>query len=376
MQLLGGLTAKQFLSQFWQRKPLLVRNAIDRFEGPVQAPELLALAARSDVESRIVRRDRRKWKVSEGPFSRSELGRMPRSGWTILVQGLNLEVPAADRLLRLFRFVPHARVDDVMASYAAPGGGVGPHFDSYDVFLLQGEGRRRWRIARRYDPALEPRIPIRILRRFRAEKEWVLGPGDMLYLPPGWAHEGVAVGPCVTYSIGFRAPSRAEIAREFLGFLQDGVDSDGLYADRGATPPRHPGEIPRKMVAHAVAAVESVRWRKRDVARLLGAYLSEPKPHVVFPRPRERLAPARLASRLRARGLRLDARSRMLFRGTDFFVNGERVEASARERALLARLADERSLPRGVRVSPRLAQQLHAWYLAGWLRVGDHDGRG
>ena len=374
MQLLGGLTAKQFLSQFWQRKPLLVRNAIGGFRGPVQAPELFALAERSDVESRIVRRDHRKWKVSEGPFSRSELGRMPRSGWTILVQGLNLEVPAADRLLRLFRFVPHARVDDVMASYAAPGGGVGPHFDSYDVFLLQGEGRRRWRIARRYDPALEPGIPIRILRRFRAEKEWVLGPGDMLYLPPGWAHEGVAVGPCVTYSIGFRAPSRAEIAREFLGFLQDRVDFDGLYADRGATPPRHAGEIPREMVAHAVAAVESIRWRKRDVTCLLGAYLSEPKPHVVFPRPRKALAPARLASRLRARGLRLDARSRMLFRDADFFLNGERIEASAREHALLARLADERSLPRGVRVSPRLAQKLHAWYLAGWLRAGEHDG--
>ena len=374
MQLLGGLTAKQFLSQFWQRKPLLVRNAISGFEGPVQAPELLALAERPDLESRIVRRDRRKWKVSEGPFSRSELGRMPRSRWTILVQGLNLEVPAADRLLRLFRFVPHARVDDVMASYAAPGGGVGPHFDSYDVFLLQGEGRRRWRIARRYDPALEPGIPIRILRRFRAEREWVLVPGDMLYLPPGWAHEGVAVGPCVTYSIGFRAPSSAEIAREFLGFLQDGVAFDGLYADRGAVPPRHAGEIPRAMVAHAVAAVQSIRWRKRDVARLLGATLSEPKPHVFFPRPRKPLAAARFASRLRSEGLRLDTRTRMLFRGRDFFVNGERVEASARERTLLSRLADDRAIPAGANAAKSAIGRLHGWYLAGWLHLAKRDG--
>jgi 50S ribosomal protein L16 3-hydroxylase len=374
MQLLGGLTANQFLSQFWQRKPLLVRNAVSNFKGPLQAPELFALAARPDVESRIVRRERGKWKVSEGPFSRAELGRMPGSGWTILVQGLNLEVPAADEMMRLFRFLPHARLDDIMVSYASPGGGVGPHFDSYDVFLLQGEGRRRWGIARHYDGRLVPGAPLRILRRFAPEQEWLLGPGDMLYLPPRWAHDGVAVGPCFTYSIGFRAPSRGEIAREFLGFLQERVAFDGLYADRGARPARHAAEIPPKMVAHAVAAVEKIRWSRRDVARLLGAYLSEPKPHVVFPRPARPLAPARFALRLRERGLRLDARTRMLFRGADFFLNGERVDASAHERRLLARLADERSLPAGTHASPALSRRLHAWYLAGWVRIGGNHG--
>ena len=374
MQLLGGLTAKQFLSQFWQRKPLLVRSAIVDFKGPVQAPELFALASRNDVESRIVRRERGRWKMSEGPFSRADLARMPRSGWTILVQGVNLEVPAADELMRRFGFLPRARLDDVMVSYASPGGGVGPHFDSYDVFLLQGEGRRRWRIARRYDPAIEPDIPIRVLRRFKPEREWVLGPGDMLYMPPGWAHDGVALDPCFTYSIGFRAPSRGEIAREFLGFLQERVAFDGQYADRGARLPRHAAEIPASMVEHAVSAARKIRWSRRDVSRLLGSYLSEPKPHVVFPRPREALAPARWSSRLRAHGLRLDARSRMLFRGADFFLNGERIETSARERALLARLADERSLPAGARVSRSLARRLHAWYLAGWLRLGAHRG--
>jgi len=374
MQLLGGLSARQFLSQFWQRKPLLVRNAISDFKGPVQAPELFALASRSDVESRIVRRDRGKWKVSEGPFSRADLGRMPGSAWTILVQGLNLEVPAADRLLRLFGFLPHARIDDVMVSYASPGGGVGPHFDSYDVFLLQGEGQRRWGVARRYDPAIEPDIPIRVLRRFKAENEWVLGSGDMLYLPPGWAHHGVALDPCLTYSIGFRAPSRGEIAREFLGSLQERVAFDGLYADRGAKPPRHAAEIPAAMVEHAVSAAGQIRWSRRDVSRLLGAYLSEPKPHVAFSPPRKPLSPARFASQARTRGLRLDARSRMLFRGADFFLNGERVDAPAHARGLLARLADERSLSRGVRLAPSLARRLHAWYLAGWLRLGEHDG--
>lgn len=373
MQLLGGLTATQFLSQFWQRKPLLIRNAISDFKGVVQAPELFALAARPDVESRIVRRDRGEWTVRDGPISRAELRRLPRSDWTILVQGLNLELPAADALLRSFRFLPWARLDDVMVSYAAPGGGVGPHFDSYDVFLLQGEGRRRWSVAKPRDFELEPDAPLKIVRRFRAEREWLLGPGDMLYLPPGWAHDGVAVEPCFTYSIGFRAPSRGEIAREFLGFLQERIDLDRPYSDRGERPPRHSAEIPAAMIRHAAAAVGGVRWRKRDIARFLGGFLSEPKPQIVFSPPRKPMAPARLAARCRVRGLRLDARSRMLFRGEDFFLNGERIQAPARARKVLARLADERSLPAGERVADPLPGLFHEWYRAGWLHVGERN---
>ncbi len=374
LQLLGGLTTQQFLSQFWQRRPLLIRNAISDFKGVVQAPELFALAARSDIESRIVRRDRGTWKVHEGPISRAQLGRLPRSGWTILVQGLNLEVPAADALLRSFRFLPHARLDDVMVSYAVPGGGVGPHFDSYDVFLLQGEGQRRWSIARRYRPDLRPGAPLKILRRFDAEQEWQVGPGDMLYLPPGWAHDGVALEPCFTYSIGFRAPSRGEIAREFLAFLQDRVAIDGLYADRGAEPARHAGEIPEEMVRHATGATAAIRWRERDVSRFLGEYLSQPKLRVVFSRPHRPLAPARFAIRCRAHGLRLDSRTRMLFRGRDYFINGERVEAPAGSRGLLSRLADDRSFHPGERASKPLLRLLHGWYLAGWLHIAELHG--
>jgi 50S ribosomal protein L16 3-hydroxylase len=373
MQLLGGLTVKKFLSQFWQKKPLLVRNAVGNFKGAVQAPELFALAARSDIESRIVERRRGGWRVREGPFSRRELTRLPRSNWTLLLQGLNLEIPEADALLRLFRFLPQARLDDVMVSYAVTGGGVGPHFDSYDVFLLQGPGRRHWGISsKQYDPELEPGAPLKILRRFDAEKEWLLESGDMLYLPPGWAHEGVALEPCFTYSIGFRAPSRGEIAREFLGFLQERVAFDGLYADRGAKPRRHPAEIPEEMVRHAVAAAARIRWRGSDVARFLGEYLSAPKPHVVFARPRKPLAPARFASQCRARGLRLDLRTRMLFRGADLFVNGERVERAVSS-GPLSRLADERSLPPRTSLPRPLLRLLHAWYLAGWLHAGERN---
>ena len=261
-----------------------------------------------------------------------------------------------------------------MVSYAVTGGGVGPHFDSYDVFLLQGAGRRRWSIGKRYDDDLVSGAPLRVLRHFEAEEELLLGPGDMLYLPPGWAHDGVALEPCFTYSIGFRAPSRGEIAREFLAFLQERVELDGLYADRGARPARHTAEIPAGMVRHAVETAARIRWRRRDVSRFLGEYLSEPKPHLVFSPPRKPLAPARFAARCRARGLRLHPRTRMLFRGRDYFVNGERIEAPARAREALVRLADERSLPSGARMSDPLARLLHAWYLAGWLRIGErHD---
>ena len=199
MQLLGGLNAKRFLSQFWQRKPLLIRHAIPDFKGVVQAPELFALATRNDIESRLVWRRSGAWHLREGPFSRTELARLPKIGWTLLVQGLNLELSAADALLRCFRFLPYARLDDVMVSHAAPGGGVGPHFDSYDVFLLQGPGKRRWRVGKPGNRLLDPAAPLKILRNFRYESEWVLDAGDMLYLPPGWAHEGVALEPCFTY---------------------------------------------------------------------------------------------------------------------------------------------------------------------------------
>src|SRR5439155_8345072 len=188
--LLGGATPARFLRRCWQKQPLLVRGAIARFEGLLPARALFALAGRDDVESRLVMREHGRWSVRQGPFRRADFQALPRRNWTLLVQGLNMHLDAADALLQRFAFIPFSRLDDVMVSYDAPGGGVGPHCDSYDVFLLQGKGRRRWRIGRQRDLALKPRMPLKILARFRPEQEWVLGPGDMLYLPPAIAHEG------------------------------------------------------------------------------------------------------------------------------------------------------------------------------------------
>jgi 50S ribosomal protein L16 3-hydroxylase len=374
MQLLGGLTAREFLSQNWQKKPLLVRNAIPHFKGVVQASELLALATRGEIESRLVQRRGGAWRLHHGPFSRTDLARLPARNWTLLVQGLNLVLPAADALLRRFRFLPYARLDDVMVSYAAPGGGVGPHFDSYDVFLLQGPGRRRWSAGNQRERELDARAPLRILRRFAPDRQWLLEPGDMLYLPPGWAHEGIALEPCFTYSIGFRAPADREIAREFLSYLQDRVELEGGYADPGIRPRPHPAEIPEEMVRRAAAAAARIRWRRKDIAGFLGEYLSAPKPQVVFSRPRRPVVASRFAARCRKRGLRLDLRTQMLFRKGAFFVNGEQVAAPVGLRHWLTRLADERRLPAGARLPRPLLRLLRGWYLSGWCNIGDRDG--
>src|SRR4051812_29628886 len=212
--LLGGLTPAQFMRRHWQRKPLLVRGAIPEMRPLLSRAQLFGLAGKEGVESRVVAQQRGKWDLRRGPFARRSLPAAAQARWTLLVQGVDLHDERAHELLQRFAFLPHARVDDLMISWASDGGGVGPHFDSYDVFLLQVQGKRRWRIGRQKDLALRDDMPLKILANFEPEEEHVLEPGDMLYLPPRWAHDGIAVGECQTYSIGFRAPSRSEIARE------------------------------------------------------------------------------------------------------------------------------------------------------------------
>ena len=229
--LLGGHAPATFLRRYWQKEARLVRDAVPGFAGLFSRKALFDLAGRDDVESRLVVRGRGTWTMEHGPFRRARFSALPATGWTLLVQGVNLHSDAADALLRRFAFLPYARLDDLMVSYAAPGGGVGPHFDSYDVFLLQGEGRRRWRYGRQADLSLKAGLPVKILRRFTPQQDAVLAPGDMLYLPPSYAHDGVAVDACTTYSIGFRAPSHNEIAQAFLDHLRDELALEGRYAD-------------------------------------------------------------------------------------------------------------------------------------------------
>src|SRR5690242_3041955 len=253
------------MRRHWQREPLLVRAAFARFADPLSPAQVLALARSRDAAARLVERRGRAWKVEHGPFTRARLARLGPRGWTVLVQDANHFSPRADALLGRFDFIPHARIDDVMVSYAVPGGGVGPHVDSYDVFLLQGHGRRRWRISRQRDLSLVEGLDLKILARFRPQQEWVLEPGDVLYLPPGIAHEGVALDECLTWSIGFRAPTDAELVEGFLDFLRDRLQPAGHYRDPGARPARHPGAIPGAMLEHAAKALRSIRWTPQTV---------------------------------------------------------------------------------------------------------------
>src|SRR6185436_16431842 len=219
--LLGNRTPRAFLAQHWHKEALLVRQAIPAFADVCSRARLFALASRDDVESRIVVRTKSRFTVAHGPFRRADFRALTARDWTLLVQGVNLHSDDADALLRRFSFLPYARLDDLMVSYAAPGGGVGPHFDSYEVFLLQGSGVRRWRYGAQDDLALMPGLPLKILRRFMPSHDETLAPGDMLYLPPHIAHDGIAVGACTTYSVGFRAPGATELGAAFLDFLRD-----------------------------------------------------------------------------------------------------------------------------------------------------------
>jgi len=335
LRLLGGLTPREFLRRHWQKRPLYVRGALPRFADLLDTADLMALASRDEVESRAVVRRGRRHETRHGPFAR--LRARPRD-WTLLVSGVNLHHALADALLRRFSFIPQARLDDVMVSYATPGGGVGPHVDSYDVFLVQGSGRRRWRIGR---------------------TTFVANPGDLVYLPPGVRHDGVALEPCFTYSIGFRAPRGAELGAAFLDWLHERGLPDARYRDAGLRPARRNAHIPGELVAFAARVLGRIRWTRADVASFLGEYLSMPKPHVVFEPGQTR----------RGGTVRLDLKSQLLYRGAHFFMNGDAFTMPRRSAAALRQLADERAASTTALARAGLGRLISEWQRRGYVRV-------
>ncbi|HEU4459387.1 MAG TPA: cupin domain-containing protein [Methylibium sp.] len=364
LALLGGASARRFMQRHWQKKPLLVRGAMPGVQPPTTRAALFELAANDDVESRLVMQDERGWRLRRGPFARRALPAARRPGWTLLVQGLDLHEPAAQALLRPFRFVPAARLDDLMLSWASDGGGVGPHLDSYDVFLLQVQGRRRWRWGRARDTRFKPGLPLKILEHFEPTEEALLEPGDLLYLPPGWAHEGVAAGECMTASIGFRAPTRAGLAAELLGRLADAAPAAGdgaLYRDPAQAASAEPGRMPPALQAFARDAVERALRRPGAIELVLGEALSEPGARVGFDAAEGRSA---------CGGVELARGTRMLYDDTHVFINGESWRAGGRDAKLLRRLADRFALDAaGVAGASREARALlDDWLAAGWLQ--------
>ena len=384
LQLLNGLTPRVFMQRYWQRKPLLIRQAIPGFKPPLSIGDVRKLVSREEVESRLIWKDQADWQMKHGPFSRLPAARRP--DWTVLAQSVDIHDDRLAELLHRFRFISDARLDDAMISIASDGGGVGPHFDSYDVFLLQAHGQRRWRISQQTDLGLEPGLPLKILKNFQHDQEFVLEPGDMLYLPPHVAHDGVAIGDCMTISIGFRAPTLAVLARGMLEAAGDqlmarnGLDG-GLYGssplpgptlaetykDKGQAATPTPALVPDALLNAALDAVGKIKFDQALAARFMGLWLTEPSQAAMFESPEH----ARdLAGNFPAQGwLRLDRCSRMMYRKKELYINGELAAVPAS--ASLRKLADERQLACSRTLATRLTadeiDMLEQWLDDGWL---------
>jgi 50S ribosomal protein L16 3-hydroxylase len=365
---LGDVTPKNFLRDYWQKQPLLVRNALPGFNGLVTREELMALACDEDAQSRLVIQRNGKWHLTHGPLSDHDLAKLPKKQWTLLVQDVNHFLAPARDLLSKFRFIPHTRLDDLMVSYAPKGGGIGPHFDSYDVFLLQGMGSRRWQISAQLDDEFIADAPLRILKNFQPEQEWVLNPGDMLYLPPKYAHNGIAVDDCMTYSIGFRAPSQQELITQFLVHLQDTILTDGWYSDPDLQWQSHPSKISAAMQSQVSSILKKINWGRDDIEDFLGIYLSEPKSHVFFAQPAKPSSLRVFLKRIKENGVQLDLKSRMLSGRDKFFINGETVEVGADAYKTLIELADNYELSPACEMDKETEDILYQWYVSGYIR--------
>lgn len=381
LPLLAGLTPAQFMRRHWQKKPLLVRAAIPNFKPLLSRVELFRLAGTEGVESRLIVKTAQSWRMKNGPFSARQLPPASKPGWTLLVQGVDGHDVAMHQLLQQFRFVPDARLDDVMVSFATPGGGVGAHFDSYDVFLLQASGSRRWKISKQKDLTLQPDKPLKILQTFEPEEEFVLHAGDMLYLPPRYAHDGVAeagadergkAADCMTYSIGFKSPARQELAAELLHRLAEfnedefeadsAVNAQNRYRDPQQTATPNPALLPDALIHFAQDAVHRALKDPLAISCALGEIMTAPKPGVWFD------DPAQSAPVTRKSSVTLDPKTRMMYDANHVFINGESYLAKGSDAALMRRLADQRSLMPAdlAKASTGALELLSDWCAAGW----------
>ena len=383
LTMLGGLSADQFMRHYWQKKPLLVRQAFPGLAPPVSAAALKNLSKRDDVQARLIWQEQGQWQLEHGPFGRLPGAKTP--DWTLLVQSLDIHDDRASDLLHQFSFIPAARLDDLMASIATEGGGVGPHFDSYDVFLIQAQGKRHWKYGQQDDLSLVDGLPLKILRHFKPQYDAVLEPGDMLYLPPHAAHDGISLShDCLTLSVGFRAPDMATLAQ---GMLEAAAEQIAARA-HGATSPmadpplpgaslaqrfKDPGQpaveasaqLPERLIQACVAAVNRLRFDDALAQRFLGCWLTEPNPLAVFEPAAD---PCELAPGMR---LELDRRTRMLYQGQALFINGELAPVKAS--GVLKALANRRQ----VKLTSKMVQTMPApvkaclldWIDAGWVHI-------
>jgi 50S ribosomal protein L16 3-hydroxylase len=378
------------MQQYWHKKPLMVRGAIPAFalakaagdplESPISAADLAILAGNPDNESRLIQS--KPWTMSRGPFSKKSIPSISQANWTLLLQGADTLHPAAKTVLSWFRFIPDVRLDDLMISIAGPGGGVGPHVDSYDVFLIQMSGRRHWKISTQDDLSLKPNLPLKILARFEPTQDWVLEPGDMLYLPPHVAHEGISLDAgCQTWSVGFRAASYRELLQEGLWRLAESLDAlpglDKRYQDPQQTATDQPDILPPDLLKQLRTHLKSLKLGSVDTMLPgIASYLSEPKPHAFFSCPDQTLSAKAFAHSLKKNPLHLHPQTRLMRLGNTVFCNGEnQTEGQSLAVQLCWNVLSERHTlpPLGVENSPYLADiaadhnSLYEAYCSGWV---------
>jgi 50S ribosomal protein L16 3-hydroxylase len=393
----SGLDAEGFLARYWQRRPLLMRQALPGFENPLPADELAGLACEPDVEARILleRSEQGPWQLLHGPFDAEHFAALPETHWTLLVQDVDKHIPEIGALLERFRFLPKWRLDDIMISYAEDQGSVGPHVDDYDVFLIQAEGRRRWRISTRADAPLEllPDLEIKILERFEPDQDWLLEPGDILYLPPGVPHWGVAEGACQTWSVGLRAPSWGELADDWLAEVAERFTPAGRWRDPSpdggsvAVTPDDPAELTAATIASMRTQIESgiTAAGCDDFAVWLGKWMTEPKLNLELAPLEPSWPVTAVIALLESRGaLQRDGRSLLLFARSSepvgpvlLFANGEHHRLPAELAPFVSLLANGRELEAG-RAQPWLDQEpaqalLATLFNAGHYRVPDES---
>jgi 50S ribosomal protein L16 3-hydroxylase len=379
MQLHNNLKPTQFLAEYWQKKPLLIRQAIPNFKSFLSAAELVSLAIEDEAEARLITNKNGQWKVKSNPLDERDFSKLPqvttgKLKWTVLVQNIQHYLPQAADLLAQFNFIPHARLDDLMISYAPKGSGIGAHVDSYDVFLLQGAGKRKWQISSQTDLSLVEGAPLKILQNFVPEQEWILEAGDMLYLPPHIAHCGTSESDdCMTYSIGFRAPNYAELAHEFLYYLQDKLPQNtklkGMYTDPDLTMSNHAGEISTALRTNIHKALQGITWNSNDIGDFLGHYLTEPKAHVYFDAPAD-ISQATFSKKLATKTLWLSLKSQLLFTNDNFYLNGEPLNVPAEIVEVMKHFADKKYIETAALeaiIHAACSDALYDAYLAGYV---------
>jgi 50S ribosomal protein L16 3-hydroxylase len=381
--LFGGISPQRFMRDYWQKKPFLVRGAIPAFSlapqnggstltSPISYEELVQFANQADVESRLIQSQ--PWRFQHGPFQKRAVPSLKKTNWTLLLQGMEAHHPAAANILSWFRLIPDARLDDLMISVAGVGGGVGPHFDSYDVFLIQMSGRRQWRISEQKDLSLNPNLSLKILQNFKYEQEWILEPGDMLYLPPHVAHDGIALDTgCQTWSVGFRSPSFKELLQEGLWRLAESLENipelEQKFSDPKQAATVNAEQVPLELIKQLTTQVQKLKLHQVN-AFLPGvaAYLSEPKQQAFFVVPAKPLNPKAFLKNLGQKELKPNPQTRILNLGKAVYCNGEEVTKNQAPGIVSAwNTLSASKLLKTSKLSNIDGSSLYEAYLAGWL---------